>query len=41
MREIQARNERPNLGAEKAIRTPLLMASAMSVILSLKMEPRR
>jgi hypothetical protein len=36
MREIQAKKERPNLGAEKAVRTPLIIASAIWIILSFK-----
>ena len=31
MREIQAKKDRPNLGAEKAVRIPLAMASAILV----------
>jgi len=38
MREIQAKKERPNFGAEKAVRTPLAMASPISIILSFKIE---
>jgi len=38
MREIQAKKERPNFGAEKAVKTPLATASPISIILSFKIE---
>ena len=38
MREIQAKKGRPNLGAEKAVRAPLVRASPISIILICKIE---
>jgi len=36
MRDIQAKKERPNLGAEKAVSTPLVMTSMISIVLIFK-----
>ena len=38
MRDIQAKKDSPNLGAENAARIPLAMASAISVVVFFKVE---